>query len=95
MANFHPELYVWLCKNYDKLHEKAKLLQDFLSLYAFTESLHYPVTAKYRMTLEGIHMGLHTRRFDQNLLTEYDKMVVEQGIEIEKYVKLLLSEELQ
>ncbi len=24
MANFHPDLYVWLCKNYKKQPEKAQ-----------------------------------------------------------------------
>ena len=31
MANFHPDLYVWLCKNYKEQPEKAQELVTFLS----------------------------------------------------------------
>ncbi len=30
MANFHPEIYSWLCKNFEKEPEKAKKIQAFL-----------------------------------------------------------------
>lgn len=31
MANFHPEIYSWLCKNFEKEPEKAKKVQAFLA----------------------------------------------------------------
>lgn len=87
MANFHPELYVYLCENYEKEPEKAKLLASFLELYAFTECMDYPVTAKYHMNLEGVPMGLFTRSRDPKELTAYQKMAVERGRTLENYFR--------
>lgn len=92
MANFHPELYVWLCNYFRKEPEKAERLQEFLTLYAFSECMCYPVTAKYHMNLEGIRMCLDSRQADKKKFTEYEKMVVEQEREIEKYVLHFLEE---
>jgi 4-hydroxy-tetrahydrodipicolinate synthase len=55
MANYHPELYAWLCANYEKEPEKAEALQCLLGTVGFTETgIPYPLTAKYHMCLEGI-----------------------------------------
>ena len=52
MANFHPDLYVWLCDNWQKEPEKAEKLSDFLSVSALVEHLEYPVCAKdYQKTI--------------------------------------------
>lgn len=82
MANFHPELYVWLCSHKD--HPFAESLQRFLSLFAFTESLPYPVTAKYHMTLEGIPVTLHSRMRDPKSFNDYAKFIVDQQVASEK-----------
>ncbi len=87
MANFHPELYVWLCENYEKEPEKAKLVASFLELYAFTECMNYPVAAKYHMNLEGVPMGLFTRSKDSKNFTPYQKMAVERGLVPENYFR--------
>ena len=46
MANFHPELYVWLYENFQTQPEKAQRLADYLSTAALAENLNYPVCAK-------------------------------------------------
>jgi len=46
MCNFHPDLYVWLCENWQKEPEKAERLSWYLSTAALAESLDYPVCAK-------------------------------------------------
>ncbi|RJT18016.1 dihydrodipicolinate synthase family protein [Buttiauxella izardii] len=46
MANFHPELYVWLYENFQTQPEKALRLADYLSTAALAENLDYPVCAK-------------------------------------------------
>ncbi|NLD87951.1 MAG: dihydrodipicolinate synthase family protein [Clostridiales bacterium] len=74
MANFHPELYAWLCKNPE--HEKAETVASILSMAAFTESMSYPVTAKYHMNLEGIKMTELTRNPSKPVLTEYNRHIV-------------------
>lgn len=79
MANFHPELYVWLCGNFDRYPEKAKLLQSFIGTSGFTESgIPYPLTAKYNMCLEGIPTVNYARNRKSDELTDYAKSCTEQ-----------------
>lgn len=92
MANFHPDLYVWLCKNYLEQAEKAKDLQAILSMYAFEECMHYPVTAKYHMNLEGIEMELFSRSRDQKECNEYEKFCVKQSFEFAKKLKEFIKQ---
>ena len=46
MANFHPELYVWLCRNWRNEPEKAVMLSDYLTTASLAEHLDYPICAK-------------------------------------------------
>lgn len=79
MCNFHPELYVWLCDNYEKQPEKAEDLQSLLGTVGFTEAgMPYPLTAKYHMCLEGIPTELRSRNRKPEELTEYMKNCTEQ-----------------
>lgn len=91
MANFHPELYVWLCENYEKFPEKADRLQEFLGTVAFTEQgLPYPLSAKYHMCLEGIPTENIARTKDSSELTSYVKDCVKQMRQLTKsYPELL------
>ena len=74
MCNYHPKLYVWLCKNYEKEPAKAELLQSFFCMSGFTEvGLAYPLTAKYHMCLEGIETKNLARNRKSGELTEYAK----------------------
>lgn len=47
MANFHPELYVWLYENWQAEPQKAQRLADYLSTAALVENLDYPICGKY------------------------------------------------
>ena len=79
MANFHPQLYVWLCENYETNPEKAEEVADFLSMTAFTESLAYPITAKYHLSsIENISMTLHARSRSAKEFTPYPAMCIDQ-----------------
>ena len=46
MANFHPELYVWLCENWQSEPQKAQVVFDYLSTASLAEHLDYPICAK-------------------------------------------------
>ena len=75
MANFHPELYVWLCANYN--NPKADDVQEVLMVSSLIERQLYPVNAKYHlMEIEKLAMGYHSRVQDKNLLTETFKKEV-------------------
>ena len=78
MANFHPALYAYLCENFEKDPEQADRLQAFLCMAGFTESLQYPITAKYNMCLEGMETCLTSRSRAGEELTEYGKSCVRQ-----------------
>ena len=93
MANFHPELYVWLCENYEKEPEKAERLQNLLGTIGFTEAgMPYPLTAKYNMCLEGIETENIARNRKSEELTDYMKDCTKQMRDLckeyaEKYIK--------
>jgi 4-hydroxy-tetrahydrodipicolinate synthase len=61
MANFHPELYAWLCRNWQSAPQQAQDLQAFLGVASLMGGQIYPVNAKYGLQLEGLPITLHTR----------------------------------
>ena len=81
MANFHPELYVWLCDNWNRDATRAKEIQAFLGLASGVEGRLYPRNAKYYQQLEGIPISLHTRR-PADQLGPADRRLVEQFREL-------------
>lgn len=93
MANFHPELFVWLCRNFEKEPEKANLLQSFLGTAAFTESLAYPVTAKYHLKeIEGLPLtSLYTRVRPASDIKDYDRDCVRQMETLAEYFLALMK----
>ena len=78
MANFHPDLYVWLCGNYQKQPQKASVLQNALGSASLIEYQAYPVNAKYHMRLEGIDMSIASRVMNDDNLTQSKRMEVRQ-----------------
>lgn len=87
MCNFHPELYVWLTHNWEKEPAKAELVEDFLSMAAFTECLAYPITAKYHLSeIEGIPMTLHARSRKKSEFTPYHALCMRQMDELAKRI---------
>lgn len=61
MANFHPDLYVWLCNNWSTMPDIAGELQNVLGFASVIEYQYYPVNAKYHMQLEGLDIKLESR----------------------------------
>ena len=59
MANFHPVLYVWLCKSFNS--KKAQEISDALTMCALIERQLYPVNAKYAMQLSDIDLEIVSR----------------------------------
>ena len=94
MCNFHPELFVWLCNNFEKYPEKADLLQGFLGTAAFTEQMSYPVTAKHHLKeIEKLPLSsLFTRVRSQNELTDYQKDCVHQMALLADHMKKIIME---
>ena len=93
MANYHPELYVWLCENYARYPEKAERLQSLLGTVGFTETgIPYPLTAKFHMCLEGIQTENIARNRSSAELTGYVTDCVKQMRKLcSEYGKLIIS----
>lgn len=87
MANFHSDLYAWLCDNFEKEPEKAELVAAFLGLASVIECQCYPVNAKYHMNLEGVKMNLYSRSRDMAELTGSRKLEVEELWKMYHYMK--------
>lgn len=69
MANFHPELYVWLCRN--PQHPDADMVQNVLTMCSLIERQLYPTNAKYHLqAIEGLPITTTCRNQDSGLLTE-------------------------
>ncbi len=78
MANFHPDLLVWLFENFENQPQKAEAVSDALSMMAFTENPAYPNTAKYYLKYEGFNIENYSRSSNPENLTEYQKLVMKQ-----------------
>ena len=61
MANFHPEIYYWLCHHFASDPDKADRVQDFLGFASIAERQIYPPNAKYYLSLEGLDITTVTR----------------------------------
>ncbi len=78
MANFHPDLYVWLTNNFNKNKELASKLQNVLSMCALIELQNYPKNAKYNLQFEGINCNILTRVKQNQSLTNTQKLEIRQ-----------------
>ncbi len=91
MANFHADLYVWLCEHYQEEPEKARILADFLTVTSMIERQVYPVNAKYCQKKLGNFQSLHTRTKEANLLDDTGKLEVEQLMRLTDYMRTQLT----
>ena len=92
MCNFHPELFVWLCHNFEKDPARADLVQSFLGCAAFLESLAYPVIAKYHLKeIEGLPLEcISARTRDERECTEYHRACIRQMDLLAKHINTLI-----
>lgn len=91
MANFHPELYVWLLRNWEKEPEKAKLVQSALTMCSQIEKQLYPVNAKYHLQNMGFPLEIYTRSKNHRELQSLFKDEVKQMAVLVKWVKDILE----
>ena len=79
MTNFHPELYVWLCRHWQDQPEEAALLADYLGTASLIEYLEYPVCAKDFQVHLGNFSSLASRARDAtNYLANHYPLNVQQ-----------------
>ena len=87
MGNFHPDLYVWLCRNYRKEPEKAQLLSDFLGTVSAIEARMYPTCGKYHLKEKGIFENFSSRVQEGQELPYSFRKEVEELERLVQYMK--------
>lgn len=85
MANFHPELYVWLCSN--PYSPKAQTVSDLLTMCSLIERQYYPANAKYAMKLCGLDVGIKCRVKNEQYFTASFAEEVKAIMRITHYIK--------
>ncbi|MCM3039177.1 dihydrodipicolinate synthase family protein [Paenibacillus motobuensis] len=78
MANFHPDLYVWLLRNWENEPNRAETLINFLSMTSLIEKQLYPVNAKYYLMLEGVFDNYYCRVKNHHEFTATNRLEIHQ-----------------
>lgn len=87
MANFHPDLWVWLCENYENQPEKAEKLMPMLSLLSGVERCCHPVGAKYHMNLVNVPMTLNSRAADKAGFGKIHRHEIDDLLKVENSIR--------
>ncbi|MTJ80485.1 MAG: dihydrodipicolinate synthase family protein [Telmatospirillum sp.] len=92
MANVHPELYVWLCRNWAAQPDKALRLSNYLSVAALAESLSYPVCAKdYQVSIGNFATALCRSRGAGSYYSSHEQSTFQQMVALGREMKALLA----
>lgn len=92
MANFHPDLLVWLYENYRQQPEKAKKLAAMLSVMSLAEGCGHPAGAKYHMNLIGVPMEIACRSIDAQERFHYlNRHAIDDLLQVEEVVRQWLK----
>lgn len=87
MANFHPELYAWLCANWEREPEKAETVQAFLTMASQIEKQLYPVNAKAFLKGQGLPITTYTRSKNHHEMSPLFLSEVEQLNQLTQWFK--------
>ena len=69
MGNFHPDLYQWLCENYEKHPAEAERVSDYIGALSQI-ACQYPAIAKYHVNSYGAEMTTYVRKSDNRPLNQ-------------------------
>lgn len=92
MANFHPDLLVWLYDHYREQPEKARLLMATLSIMSGVERCCHPIGAKYHMNRVGVPMTLRSRTASDGRFTPLNQREIDDLITLEEAVRAWLKQ---
>ena len=88
MTNFHPELYVWLCDNWQQEPEKAETVFAYLSTASLAECLDYPVCAKdYQKSIGNFQTVACRVREAGNYYSAHFQSNVQQMVQLGEIIK--------
>lgn len=88
MTNFHPELYVWLCENWQSQPEKAELVSNFISTASLVECLDYPICAKdYQVSIGNFKSVVSRVREAGNYYAAHFQATMQQMMQLGENIK--------
>jgi len=94
MANFNPEIFVWLYDNYRTASDTAEMVQNYLCASAgIVERGHYPLNVKYLLgKRDGIPNAVLARSLGyEDYLTSYETMCADRAYDLNVFVRSLLN----
>lgn len=88
MANYHPDLLVWLYENFRAQPEKARKLSSMLSVMSLVEGCGHPAAAKYHMNLAGVPMEIRCRSINADeRFDKLDRHAIDDLAQVEEVVR--------
>ena len=88
MANYHPDLLVWLYENFRSQPEKARKLSSMLSVMSLVEGCGHPAAAKYHMNLVGVPMEIRCRSINADeRFDKLDRHAIDDLAQVEEAVR--------
>lgn len=92
MANFHPELYVWLCDHWQSEPDKALIVSDYLATASLAENLDYPICAKdYQVSIGNFQTTQSRTRESANYFSAHFSSNMHQMMRLGETLKAQLS----
>lgn len=88
MANYHPDLLVWLYENFRARPEKARKLSSMLSVMSLVEGCGHPAATKYHMNLVGVPMEIRCRSINADeRFGKLDRHAIDDLAQIEEVIR--------
>ncbi|HOJ11134.1 MAG TPA: dihydrodipicolinate synthase family protein [Clostridiales bacterium] len=87
MANFHPDIYVEITRQWKSNPEKTQILSDYAGFSSLAELQYYSMNAKYFLQLEGLNIGLHSRSKSLEAFTGDKRLQIEQFFRFNKLIE--------
>ena len=88
MANYFPDLLVWMYENYRTQPERARRLSSMLSIMSLVEGCGHPAAAKYHMNRIGVPMEIFCRSIDAEERFGYlNRHAIDDLLNMEKEVR--------
>ena len=88
MANYHPDLLVWLYENFRARPEKAHKLSSMLSVMSLVEGCGHPAATKYHMNLVGVPMEIRCRSINADeRFDKLDRHAIDDLAQIEEVIR--------
>jgi 4-hydroxy-tetrahydrodipicolinate synthase len=91
MANFHPDVYDWLCRNHAAQPVLAQRVQSILTMCSFIELKGYPANAKLALNLGGLSLTTATRNVGPDL-TPTSRSELEQLNAVTDQLRLMIAD---